>query len=260
MAQGTKADYERAYGLYDKFQQKNVSNWAHEVSWKNDTTLFSYYIDTPKGPVYKVVDADKLTTSTFTDRASMDKAMGRTDDRHANRQGSPFRRHERHWMETDDEQDQRVATSPDGKMDAWVEGYNVVVHQVGRPYSEKHVLTQDGTIGRYYSSDLLWSPDSKKLFTCLRNKVERRYVYYVESSPKDQLQPILHKQEYAKPGDELPQHLPVIIDVETGRKVVADAGAVANQYSLIGFSGRPTHVRSPWSTTVVAISSMRCLL
>lgn len=49
MAQGTKADYERAYGLYDKFQQKNVSNWAHEVSWKNDTTLFSYYIDTPKG-------------------------------------------------------------------------------------------------------------------------------------------------------------------------------------------------------------------
>lgn len=78
----------------------------------------------------------RLTTSTFTDRASMDKAMGRTDDRHANRQGSPFRRHERHWMETDDEQDQRVATSPDGKMDAWVEGYNVVVHQVGRPYSE----------------------------------------------------------------------------------------------------------------------------
>lgn len=239
MAQGTKADYERAYGLYDKFQQKNVSNWAHEVSWKNDTTLFSYYIDTPKGPVYKVVDADKLTTSTFTDRASMDKAMGRTDDHHANRQGSPFRRHERHWMETDDEQDQRVVTSPDGKMDAWVEGYNVVVHQVGRPYSEKHVLTQDGTIGRYYSSDLLWSPDSKKLFTCLRNKVERRYVYYVESSPKDQLQPILHKQEYAKPGDELPQHLPVIIDVETGRKVVADAGAVANQYSLDWFQWSP---------------------
>jgi dipeptidyl aminopeptidase/acylaminoacyl peptidase len=240
-AQGTKADYERAYGLYSKFQQKNVSHWAHQVTWKDSSSLFSYYIDTPEGPVYKVVDADKLTSQDFKDRKAMDQALGRgkTDRREGRRQDSPFRRHERHWMETDDEQDQRVVTSPDGKLDAWIEGYNVVVHQVGRPYSEKHVLTQDGTIGRYYSSNLIWSPDSKKLFTCLRNKVERRYVYYVESSPKDQLQPILHKQEYAKPGDELPQHLPVIIDVETGHEVVADADKVANQFSLDWFQWTP---------------------
>lgn len=54
----------------------------------------------------------------------------------------------------------------------------------------------------------------------------------MESSPADQLQPILHKQEYAKPGDALPQHYPVIIDVATGKKVEADKHQIENQYEL----------------------------
>ena len=43
--------------------------------------------------------------------------------------------------------------------------------------------------------------------------MEKRYAYYVESSPQDQLQPILHTQEYAKPGDELPQYTPYIFNL-----------------------------------------------
>lgn len=74
---------------------------------------------------------------------------------------------------------------------------------------------------------------------CKRNKIEKRYAYYVESSPKDQLQPILHKQEYAKPGDELPQRWPTIIDVENGSRVEADASAIANQYALGWFQWLP---------------------
>ena len=69
--------------------------------------------------------------------------------------------------------------------------------------------------------------------------MEKRYDYYVESSPSDQLQPILHKQEYAKPGDELPQKEPVIIDVATGRKVQADTHLLENQYSLDWFRWDP---------------------
>ena len=116
-------------------------------------------------------------------------------------------------MEVDEEQEQRLVTSPDGKLEAWIEGYNVIVHQVGRPYSEKLQLTQDGTIGHYYSNRILWSPDSRKIFVCKRKAVEKRYAYYVESSPQDQLQPILHKQEYAKPGDDLPQLTPYIFNL-----------------------------------------------
>ena len=108
----------------------------------------------------------------------------------------------------------------------------MVIHNTDEPYSNTRRLTQDGTIGKYYSNRIQWSPDGKYILVCKRRPVEKRYVYYVESSPSDQLQPKLHKQEYAKPGDELPQHYPVIIEVATGKAVEADASLIGNQYDL----------------------------
>ena len=61
---------------------------------------------------------------------------------------------------------------------------------------------------------------------------EKHYVYYVESSPKDQLQPKLHKQEYAKPGEELNFHLPCIFNVETGAAVAAPEDQLKPQYEI----------------------------
>lgn len=241
-SQGTLADYKRAYGLYEKFQQKNVYHWAHSVAWNDSANVLYYYIDTQDGPEWISYDVATQQKNTYKNSEDLKKGLGiqrRPNPWGERRRDDPFRHPQRHWMETDDEQDERLVTSPDGKQDAWIEGFNVYVHQVGRPYSEKRALTQDGTIGRYYSSNIYWSPDSKKLFVCKRNKVERRYVYYVESSPADQEQPILHKQEYAKPGDELPQHWPVIIDVATGKKVEASADALENQYSLDWFQWMP---------------------
>ena len=142
-------------------------------------------------------------------------------------------------MEVDEENEPWAVTSPDGRWEAWVEGYNIVVQAKGDSKAPKRQLTQDGTIGNYYSSRLLWSPDSRLLFTCKRRPVEKRYVYYVESSPRDQLQPVLHKQEYAKPGDELPQRVPCIFDVETGRQLVADTALCPNQYDMGWFEWSP---------------------
>lgn len=257
-AQGTAADYKRAYGLYDKFQQKNVAHWAHNIGWQDSTSVLHYYIDTQDGRRYITYDVSSGTSKTYNSEKEMKDALGIRERRGpwGQRRGDdPFRHPQRHWMETDDEQDQRVVASPDGKLDAWIESNNVYIHEVGKPYTEKHALTQDGTIGRYYSSNIYWSPDSRKLFVCKRNSVEKRYVYYVESSPADQEQPILHKQEYAKPGDELVQHWPVIIsltlpDTASGnqrslldgmvvKKVEADPHAVENQYSLDWFQWTP---------------------
>jgi dipeptidyl aminopeptidase/acylaminoacyl peptidase len=236
-AQGTVADYQRAYGLYDKFQQKNVRHWAHDVRWQDSVTVV-YYTDEDSGRRYTVYRVTDGSTRLFESEDSLKKALGIRADRR-DRHDSPFRRQGRHWMETDDEQAEEVVKSPDGKSEAWIEGYNVVVHEVGRPYTEKRVLTQDGTIGRYYSSNISWSPDSRKIMVCKRNQVPKRYAYYVESSPADGLQPILHKQEYAKPGDELPQHWPTIIDIATGHRVEADPRAIENQYALEWFQWTP---------------------
>ena len=226
-AQGTVDDYNRAYSLYAKFNAQNVYHWAQNVRWVDSTHVFYYSVQTPEGQRFIVFDADKNSKQGYTSEKEMNEALAAIRPASKERQhrfgppptgGSrrgttPFRQPQRHWMEVDEEQEQRLVTSPDGKLEAWIEGYNVIVHQVGRPYSEKLQLTQDGTIGHYYSNRILWSPDSRKIFVCKRKAVEKRYAYYVESSPQDQLQPILHKQEYAKPGDDLPQFTPYIFNL-----------------------------------------------
>ena len=227
LAQGTVDDYNRAYSLYAKFNAQNVYHWAQNVRWVDSTHVFHYSVQTPEGQRFIVFDADKNSKQEYTSEKEMNEALAAIRPASKERQhrfgppptgGSrrgttPFRQPQRHWMEVDEETEQRLVTSPDGKLEAWIEGYNVIVHQVGRPYSEKLQLTQDGTIGHYYSNRILWSPDSRKIFVCKRKAVEKRYAYYVESSPQDQLQPILHKQEYAKPGDDLPQFTPYIFSL-----------------------------------------------
>ena len=226
LAQGTVDDYNRAYSLQSKFSAKNVYHWAQNVRWVDSTHVFHYSVQTAEDQQFVVFDAEKGSREVYASEKEMNEALAairppQQDRPHrfgppagGSRRGTtPFRQPQRHWMEVDEEQDQRLVTSPDGKWEAWVEGYNLIVHEVGRPYSEKHQLTQDGTVGHYYSNRILWSPDSRKLFVCKRKAVEKRFAYYVESSPQDQLQPILHKQEYAKPGDELPQLTPYIFNL-----------------------------------------------
>ena len=229
-AQGTVEDYNRAYALKTTFSADSVFNWARNIAWRDSSHVLHYQISTPQGKQYVVYDADKATSSIFNSREELDKALGIKPRPARKPHFKPHR--ERHWMEVDEENDPRPVVSPDGKQDAFIEEYNVVIHNTDEPYSNTRRLTQDGTIGKYYSNRIQWSPDGKYILVCKRRPVEKRYVYYVESSPSDQLQPKLHKQEYAKPGDELPQHYPVIIEVATGKTVEADASLIGNQYDL----------------------------
>ena len=239
LAQGTVDDYNRAYSLQTKFSAQNVYHWAQNVRWVDSTHVFHYSVQTPEGQRFILFDVDKNSKQEFTSDKELNDALAAIRPPQQDRPRrfgppsmgggrggrTPFRQPQRHWMEVDEEQDQRLVTSPDGKWEAWVEGYNLIVHEVGRPYSEKHQLTHDGTIGHYYSNRIYWSPDSRKLFVCKRKSVEKRYAYYVESSPQDQLQPILHTQEYAKPGDELPQYTPYIFNLSLTPATTAEGSA-----------------------------------
>ena len=46
------------------------------------------------------------------------------------------------------------------------------------------------------------------------------------------MQPKLHKQEYAKPGDELPFKHPCVFEVESGRAIVPSIELFSRQYEL----------------------------
>ncbi len=226
-AQGTAEDYRRAYSLYEKYNASHVTGWTHDVQWQDSTHTFKYWTDTPNGKKYYIYDADALVKT--------DTEAPKKEERKPQ-----FGRHkQRHWMEVDEENTPYPVLSPDGKTEAYIEGYNVVIHPAGKPYTEKKVLSQDGTIGEYYSNQILWSPDSRYIFVCKRRPVQKRYAYYVETSPHDQLQPILHQQEYAKPGDALPFKTPVIFDTQTGEKRIADTSLCSPQYELGSFAWTP---------------------
>ena len=267
-AQGTLDDYNRAYSLRQKFSGYQVYHSDVNPHWVTGTSSFWYLQRTPQGNEYLLVDADRQTRRPLFVRDSLAVQLQHSLGRHIDARNLPldkgnlepsldvFRfvcdgynwryeiaanrltreskvpphRKGRHWMETDDEKEWGPVTSPDGKYEAYIRNDNIFVRD--KASGRERQLSQDGTLSNYYSSYIQWSPDSRKVLSCRIRPVQKRYVYYVESSPRDQLQPKLHQQEYAKPGDELPFKVPCIFHVETGRRCIPETSLFAHQYSL----------------------------
>ena len=267
-AQGTVEDYKRAFSLGEKFSASKVYYSNVNPTWIEDTHNFWYVRHTPTGDEYVLVNADKKTKKPLFDQEkfaktvkdvtgkdlnpaklnlrylSVSKDLGTITfvlDNHRWEYGIkkstlkdlgqlPEREPQPHWMVVSDEKDFPPVPSPDGKYVAFIRNHNVAVRNVAT--GEVRELSLDGALGNYYSSYIQWSPDSKYVLVNKLRPAEKHYVYYVESSPKDQLQPKLHKQEYAKPGEELNFHLPCIFNVETGAAVAAPEDQLKPQYEL----------------------------
>ena len=133
-AQGTLENYNRAYALRHQFSADSVFHWARSSAWCDSTHVLHYQISTPQGRKFVSYDADKDEMKTYDSQEAMEKALG-IKPRPAYKPQFG-RRHERHWMEVDEEKEAYPVLSPDGKMEAYIEGYNVVVHEAGKPYTE----------------------------------------------------------------------------------------------------------------------------
>ena len=79
-----------------------------------------------------------------------------------------------------------------------------------------------------------WSPDSRRLVAQRATVVPLHKVTFVESSPKDQVEPRVHTHDYAKPGDPLPVVRPVLVDVEARACIPADERLAPTPYSDYG--------------------------
>ncbi len=270
-AQGTIEDYNRAYSLGKKYNYGHVDNARISPRWIDGTHKFWYVSEDNGKRTYTVVDAAKSKSAPMFNHKSLATALsaqtgrvispdsiavdrlranaaldslwfdygGRTWAYATRGKGSlactgavkrpaPVP----HWMVVNEEKDASPVPSPDGKSEAFVRDNNVWVRDL-ETRAERQ-LTTDGTIGNYYSSWIQWSPDGSKVAMNKIRPAEKRYVYYVESSPAPGSQPILHKQEYAKPGDELRFKLPVIINVADGNVLVPDTKLFDKQYDLYG--------------------------
>ena len=267
-AQGTVDDYNRAYAMRAKYSSNKVMYANVQPQWIDGSNSFWYVRHTPEGNFYVKVDADKGKRTELFDHKRLAKLLGNSTGKTLEAGKlylNSFRVNEkkdvvafdfdgrkwnyglkskeltetgrvkprpkgRHWMERDDEREAAPVTSPDGKFVAYIKNDNVCVRE--NATGRERQLSNDGTLGNYYSAYIQWSPDSRKVLSCRIRPSEKRYVYYVESSPRDQLQPKLHKQEYAKPGDELPFKVPCIFNVESGARLIPDTRLFDRQYDL----------------------------
>lgn len=270
LAQGTIEDYNRAYAAPKVFSARNVYYSNVRPVWYGDKPVFWYVRETPDGRQYVTVDAATKKRTPLFDHKKLAEALTREDGRRVSpdsiwldrlsvspkadtlrfiRDGHrkeyiaktgrvndlgalPPRPVEPHWMVVNEEKDAAPVVSPDGTMEAFIKNSNVYVRDLKT--RKETQLSIDGTDGNYYSSWISWSPDGKKVAANKIRPAEKRYVYYIESSPADQRQPKLHKQEYAKPGDELRFKVPCIFNVETGEAVIPETDLFANQYEITG--------------------------
>lgn len=269
-AQGTVEDYNRAYAARRNFGSHNIYYSNVTPTWLQGCDKFWYVRETPQGRRYVIVDAPsgkKLDLFSHSKMAAqLQKLSGKrispdslfltrlhvsskADTLHFDfdsyvyeylisknklyKTGPvPSKPEKQHWMVVDDEKTASPILSPDGSKEAYIKENNVYVRDVVSRKEKK--LSNDGTIGNYYSSWISWSPDSKKIATCKIRPAEKRYVYYVESSPADAQQPKLHKQEYAKPGDELRFKIPCIFDVESDKAIIPSTELFNFQYDIYG--------------------------
>ena len=213
MAQGTVDDYRRAYAVRSNYSWKmaNGDVKAHAI---DDKHQFWYSVFDGKNVVYKEVDADKNTVRLLPGNPEK--------PRHDRPQGP-----QRHWMEVPDEKD-RTAVSPDGTIKIFHRDHNLWLTRNG----QSAPLTTNGDTTYYYSSWGSFSPDGRYYATVRIKPAPKHYVHYVESSPKDRVEPVLHRQEYAKPGDSLTYRVPVIVEVATGRVVEPSTDLFRSQYEV----------------------------
>lgn len=213
-AQGTKEDYQRAFGIGSRYSWK-MKNGDVNVHLKRGTHQFWYSVYDGKGQVYKLVDADKNTVEVLPENPEKP------------RQRPQWRGQQRHWMEVPDEKD-GFRMSPDGKVQVYQKDNNLWAKQDG----QERQLTTNGDSSYYYSAWGSFSADGRYYATVRIKPAPKHYVYYVESSPKDRMEPVLHKQEYAKPGDSLNYRVPVIVELATGRVIEPSTALFQHQYQV----------------------------
>ena len=205
-AQCSVEDYQRAFSVASRYawKMKNGDVRAHA---RRGEHRFWYSVYDGEKTVYKEVDAETGNVSLLDENPEK--------PRHRN-QGP-----QRHWMEVPDERDGEVRTA---------NGEVRIYHRDNNLWKNDAPLTTDGDSLCYYSAWGTLSPDERYFATVKIVPAPKHYVYYVESSPKDQLEPRLHKQEYAKPGDSLNYRIPVIVELATGRVVVPSTELFQKQY------------------------------
>ncbi|HOL30645.1 MAG TPA: prolyl oligopeptidase family serine peptidase [Anaerohalosphaeraceae bacterium] len=133
------------------------------------------------------------------------------------------------------------AVSPDGNLEAFIKDYNVWLRRLD---SDQEVqLSRDGTADNFYMDRFYWSADSAKFVAVRRKPAQEHKVYFVESSPRDQLQPKLHSIDYLKPGDQVDVDKPCLFNAQNEKQIPVSDDLFANPWSVSDIRWMPDSSR-----------------
>ncbi|WP_312741992.1 S9 family peptidase [Sphingobacterium multivorum] len=272
--QGTLVDYTRAQNLKKQLTNK-IENLPGQFNWNDRGDLFWYDRNTAQGKEYILVNPQAKTKEPLFDLTKVfslvDEKLERKVENRVisndqiklmdqdqvsldiagyfwiwNRRSAQLsqgaasgskERNPRYWGQREQGNTYREVESPDKIHVAFIRNNNVFLAKKGN-LNQARQITFDGNTSNYYSNDIQWAPDSRKLATVKTQKIEIRQLTLIESSPKDQLQPKIQTRDYVKPGDELAQKLPVLYDLEKDKLWVFDAELIPNQFYLSELSWR----------------------
>ena len=224
LAQGTVEDYKRANAVREKYSWK-MANGDVNVHGIRDSHKFWYSVWDGRQMVYKEVDADRQEVTVLPENPE------KPQQRH--RQERP---QHHYWSEVPDEKHGWQVSPVDSMLGIFHRDNNLWT----RRGEEVKPLTTDGDSTYYYSSWGSFSPDGRYYATVRIKPAPKRYIYYVESMPANgqrqgqygAVEPVLHKQEYAKPGDSLNYRVPVVVEMATGRVIEPSTALFSHQYDV----------------------------
>lgn len=271
-AQGTLADYRRAETADTAYLNK-VYNIAIDWEWIEGENRFWYVKATRLGKEFVLVDPLKKTKVKAFDHQKLTKAITDKTKKPLNPNKLPFDEIKfkdkgatlefivdsvrwqcklasyelkfverlkaparRYWGTRFDEKSLPAAVSPDSAWVAFIKNANLYIRSTKT--KEEFRLSNDGSEGEYYSTNIRWSPDSKKLMAYKVRPGESRQIYFVESSPVSQLQPKLQSRDYLKPGDALPVRMPQLFLIDKKQHVSISHELFSQQFSLQNFQWR----------------------
>lgn len=174
------------------------------------------------------------------------------------RAANPVRKEKRYWSETDDEKGGGAVVSPDGKYVAYIKDSNLYVRERSqgderaveyRRYAGKLLFVSHSVVARF--------PENRGVPHTSRG---RETVYLLCGVvARESVAARLHRQEYAKPGDELPYKEPRIFEVESGRVLCPLDRTVFQPHTRCrDCVGTATAAHSRLSITSGAIRSIAC--
>ena len=254
--------------------------------WIAESGYFWYERESKSGKQYRLVNANTSTNEPAFDHADLARALAQVTNEEVDPDNLPigqieftltpwtisFTAFQKRWLFNGQyctavgKPFAREAVSPDGQCSVFIRDHNLWLRNLnsnGDNEGEERPLTDDGEAHYAYGTvpsmigagqdfsalgdfDVIWSPDSKRLFTVQLDMRQVKPLPVVRHVPADgSLRPQLEEYKYPMPGDtHMPEYRLVAIDIESGEIIPAYYPPVCFTYIFPFFSSQ----RGWWAT------------